>query len=114
MSSIPIHFCSLNLGSKLEDYQAVRPTATQADWIAAEIDNANGLIQQRNAFALQEVSTIARPFIEALQNNNFKIIRCKDGAPDAGFDAAIALDKDRFTNITNNSRRLLMYNERRA
>lgn len=106
--------CTYNVGSRIDDYfQLCRHLDPSLSFKNSEEEEAfrskYDVVQNRTAelltnkaevYCLQEVFNEERPLIQSLKEKAFEIIHLEGLAY---FDTAIALDKDRFKDITNHS-----------
>lgn len=106
--------CTYNVGSRVDDYfQLCKHLDSSLSFKSKEEDDAfrskYAVVQNRTTelltnkaevYCLQEVGDEERPLIKSFKARNFEIIHL-EGLP--FFDTAIALDKNRFQDITNHS-----------
>lgn len=107
--------CSYNMGSGSSDYLNLhtyfnpqfkigsreQEQAFINEHAKIEESSAISLQDKANAYCLQEVVDENRPLIKNLKEKGFEIIHLNNDQP--YFDAAIALDKNRFKDIVNHS-----------
>lgn len=106
--------CTYNVGSRIDDYfqlcrhldpslsfkNSEEEEAFRSKYDVTQNRTAELLTNKAEVYCLQEVVSEERPLIQSLKEKAFEIIHL-EGLP--FFDTAIALDKDRFKDITNHS-----------
>jgi hypothetical protein len=114
MNNLPFSICTYNLGSRVDDYfllcKHLDPSLSfkskkEEDDFLLKYDNVQNrttelLANTSEAYCLQEVADEDRPLIKSFKERNFEILHSTGTAL---FDTAIALDKNRFKDITNHS-----------
>lgn len=114
MNNLQFSLCTYNIGSSVNDYYQLRKhlepsikitgeaeeDAFRSQYAEVQKSTASLLTNKARAYCLQEVVDEERPLIRSLKEKNFEIVH---STQQPGFDTAIALDKERFKDITNHS-----------